>query len=542
MQRWLDIITKSFPFLKNGRTGVDNVSFSILESVDDDILKIEKTSDKGICFSWSDNENSFLAAVIEEEGCSADEIQDKLEVIFDRLFENASSELYAARNVIIDDMYGLEVLGGNQINDTLYDVFYGLYLAGQEKSYVIIGFGNDEVENVFEKLTGLSRLFSRKPFPALINKGKSEDEEITAVRNLSKSLQPDFELDWQILNCTFYVKDGKLDTTQESSYLLLSKDGIEEMDYDELYKGSKDIDNSILSLLKHISVYDISGFTVTLFKDGRYGITYYPYEDETDEEEHDHSHDESCTHEHYYDDEDNDYFPTKGSEKEYALSYMNNLHSKILSPVPAWDKGMVLIQNTENFTMVYPYYSKDEKPYIEINIVENLPDDISDESYMEELGTEYGKYYPAMYDFFGERVDDENLFTVLFSFKNNGKNEVDEKSLIYKEFSFSYFTSVEELDESRTAVSLLNIADELENIFISKPYCCICIEAEYKDNKPILQKVYGSLYDLKEEVIENRLVSSKVFDELNNLFKEYSDKGSIFKLIIFPNGKAGILK
>ena len=54
MQRWLDIITKSFPFLKNGRTDVDNVSFSILESVDDDTLKIEKTSDKGICFSWSE--------------------------------------------------------------------------------------------------------------------------------------------------------------------------------------------------------------------------------------------------------------------------------------------------------------------------------------------------------------------------------------------------------------------------------------------------------------------------------------------------------
>ena len=131
---------------------------------------------------------------------------------------------------------------------------------------------------------------------------------------------------------------------------------------------------------------------------------------------------------------------------------------------------------------------------------------------------------------------------MLFSFKNNGKNEVDEKSLIYKEFSFSYFTSVEELNESSTAVSLLNIADELEYIFISKPYCCICIEVEYKDNKPILQKVYGSSYDLKEKVIENRLVSGKVFDELNNLFKEYSDKGSILKLIIFPNGKAGILK
>lgn len=36
---------------------------------------------------------------------------------------------------------------------------------------------------------------------------------------------------------------------------------------------------------------------------------------------------------------------------------MNNLHSDILSPVDKWDNGMVLIQNTENFTMVYPYYN-----------------------------------------------------------------------------------------------------------------------------------------------------------------------------------------
>lgn len=540
MQRWLDIITKGFPLFQDEHTGSNNVNFSILESIDDETLKIEKTSDKGICFSWKDKENSFLAAVIEEDASNVDEIQDKLEIIFDRLFGNTSSELYAARNVIIDDMYGLEVLGGNQINDSVYDIFYGLYLAGQEKSYVIVGFGNDEVENVFEKLTGLSRLFSRKPFPALINKGKSDDNEIKCVRSLSKSLQPDYELDWQILNCTFYIKDGKLDKTNESSYLLLSKDGIAEMEYDELYKGSKDIEGSIVSLLQCVPVYDISGFTVTLFKDGRYGITYYPYEDD-EEEHHDHSHDESCSHEHYYDDEDNDYFPIKGSEKEYALSYMNNLHSKILSPVSTWDKGMVLIQNTENFTMVYPYYSKNNEPYIEINIVENLSDDISDESYMEELGTEYGKYYPAMYDFFGERVDDENLFTVLFSFKNNGHNEVDEKSLLYKEFSFIYFTSVEELDESAAAVSIINIAEEMESILIDKQYCFINIESEYKDNKIHIKNVCGYLSDFTEEMIKEK-ISNKLVDNINNLYKENIVSDRVLKLIIFPNGKAGILK
>lgn len=540
MQRWLNIIQKAFPFFEDNTNNKDNLSFSILESVDEKSLKIEKTSEKGICFSWHDNENSFLASIIEEEGSQVEEIQDKLEVIFDRLFENTSSELYAARNVIIDDMFGLEVLGGNNIDDSTYDVFYGLYLAGADKSYVIIGFGNDEVENVFEKLTGLSRLFSRKPFPALISKGKSDDNEIKALRVLSNSLQPEINLDWQILNCTFYVKDGKLDNNQESSYLLLSKEGIEEMDFNELYNENKNIESDIALFLKAIPVYDIAGFTVTLFKDGRYGVTYYPYEDE-DYEEHDHSHDESCTHEHYYEDEENDYFPTKGSEKEYALSYMNNLHSKILSAVPEWDNGMVLIQNNENFTMVYPYYNKNSKPYTEINIIENISDDISDDEIMEELGTEYGKYYPAMYDYFGDRVDDENLFTVLFNFKNND-NKVDEKSLVYKEFSFSYFTSVEELGENNIDSSLISIADEAENLFIESPYCFISLIVEKINNEIKINNItcYNTNLIAEEIKVDNNF--SNVLKNIENIYKETIITSEKIEFIIFPNGKIGILK
>ena len=541
MKRWLDIIEKGFPVFKTESANQEDLSFSIIESVDENTLKIEKTAEKGICFSWQDNENSFLAAVIEDSPCEVDEIQDKLEIIFDHLFGKTSSELYAARNVVIDDMFGLEVLGGNHIDDTTYDIFYGLYLSGEEKSYVIIGFGNDEVENVFEKLTGLSRLFYRKPAPALIDNGKSSEEEIISIRNLSKKLMPNINTEWQILNCTFYIKDGKLDNNQESSYLLLSKDGIEEMDYDELYVDMN-IDSEILSLISNISPYDISGFTVTLFKDKRYSITYYPYDDEESDIEHDHSHDESCTHEHYYEDEDNDYFPTKGSEKEYALSYMNNLHARILEPVPAWNNGMVIIQNTENFTMVYPYYNVDNKPYTEINIVENLSENFDEESYMEELGTEYGKYYPAMYDYFGERVDDENLFTVLFSFVNNGNNEVDEKSLLYKEFSFLSFTTVEDMNESSIAINLLNILDELEQYFIEKPYCYIYMEFEMLNNNISIKEICGYFKDFNKESITSKSILTNIKENVENLFKENIIGNNLLKLIIFPNGKIGILK
>ena len=78
---------------------------------------------------------------------------------------------------------------------------------------------------------------------------------------------------------------------------MLSENGIEEMDFTELYKENKSFTNEINELLSNIPAYDISGFTVTLFKDGRYGITYYPVEEDEFDEEHEHIHDESCQHE-----------------------------------------------------------------------------------------------------------------------------------------------------------------------------------------------------------------------------------------------------
>ena len=307
--KWLSAIQKAFPALKKENINKTNLKFSLIENIDDAYLTIEAAAENGICFSWVDNANKYLMAVMEAESCSQYEIHNKLEVIFDSLFDNSSSELYAARDVIIDDMYGLEVLGGNETDDNKYDIFYGLYLSDNKDGYVITGFGDDEVEFVFEKLTGASRLFYRKDVPASINKGKSQDKEIELLRKLSAKLMVDYDINWQILNCTFSVIDGSLDIKQETSFLVLSENGVKEMDFSEIYKEDKSFINEIAELLSNISAYDISGFTVTLFKDGRYGITYYPIEEDEFHGEHEHIHDENCNHEHYYDDEDNDYFP-----------------------------------------------------------------------------------------------------------------------------------------------------------------------------------------------------------------------------------------
>lgn len=562
MQRWLDIIQKGFPAFNKSVENNKDVSFTLLENIDEETVKLELTAPKGICFSFLSDDDKFLTLVMEDTPCEREEIEKRLEDIFDTLFGDISSELYAARYTIIDDMFGLEVLGGNQISDSTFDIFYGLYLTDEKSSYFIIGFGSDEAEVVFEKMTGVSRLFTRKPVPALINKGKSDHKEITALRSLANVLQPDIkDLDYQILNCSFYVVDGKL-SNQESSYLLLSEKGIKEMEYNELYNENKNIEKEISKFLKSISAYDITGFTVTLFKDGRYGVTYYPY-DEEDEHDHDHRHEhgscnhdhehgECCSHDHHHEhdeydayyDEDNDYFPEKGSEKEYALSYMNNLHSSILEMVEKWDNGAILIQNTEHFTMVYPYYSKNNEPLTEVNIIEDLNDDITEESIIEELGTQYGKYYPAMYDYFGERVDEENLFSVLFYFKNNGSNKVDIESVKYNEFSFNYFTSLEDGDESSIGVNLINIAQEFEKVFIKTPYLYITFLTAYTSENTILKdKIYGFTFNGTLEEINGGEYFNNIVKNIADIYNEKSffiDKNEC-KFTIFPNGKIGIL-
>lgn len=543
VNNWLSAIQKAFPALKKENINKTNLKFNLIENIDDTEITIEAAADNGICFSWVDNANHYLLSVMEAEGCTQYEIQDKLEIVFDSLFDNSSSELYAARNVIIDDMYGLEVLGGNEISDNKYDIFYGLYLSDGKEGYVITGFGDDEVEFVFEKLTGASRLFYRKDEPALINKGKSQDKEIAALRKLSAKLMVDYDLNWQILNCTFTVKNGRLDTKEETSFLMLSENGVEEMDFSEIYKEDKTFINEINELLSIISAYDISGFTVTLFKDGRYGITYYPVEEDEFDEEHEHIHDENCHHDHYYDDEDNDYFPEHGNEKEYALNYMNKLHSDILSPVAKWDNGMVLIQNTENFTMVYPYYNTAGSPFIEVNIIEDTLEDINDESYMEELGYQYGKYYPAMYDYFGEKVDELNLFSVLFYFKNNGENQTDSSSLAYKEFVFDIFCAVEDGDESAEAVSLIAAADAFEQEFAHKPLMYITFDVSNNDDVLSLCGKVTGLSVNGEEVLDNCNDTVKnILSSLQVVFdnRKYSNCSKTGRFTVFPNGKIGV--
>ena len=222
---------------------------------------------------------------------------------------------------------------------------------------------------------------------------------------------------------------------------------------------------------------------------------------------------------------------------------MNNLHSEILSPVEKWDNGMVLIQNTENFTMVYPYYNTAGSPFIEVNIIEDTLEDINDESCIEELGSQYGKYYPAMYDYFGEKVDELNLFSVLFYFKNNGENKVDASSLAYKEFVFDVFCAVEDGDESAEAVNLIAAADAFEKEFTAKPLMYITFDiSSDNDTLSLCSKITGLSVN-GEEVLDNcNDIIKNILNNLQIVFDntKYSTNSKTGRFTIFPNGKIGV--
>ena len=91
VNNWLSAIQKAFPALKKENINKTNLKFNIIENIDDTDITIEAAAENGICFSWADNANHYLLSVMEAEGCTQYEIQDKLEIVFDSLFDNSSS-------------------------------------------------------------------------------------------------------------------------------------------------------------------------------------------------------------------------------------------------------------------------------------------------------------------------------------------------------------------------------------------------------------------------------------------------------------------
>ena len=147
-----------------------------------------------------------------------------------------------------------------------------------------------------------------------------------------------------------------------------------------------------------------------------------------------------------------------------------------------------------------------------------------------------------MYDYFGEKVDELNLFSVLFYFKNNGENQVDAATLYYKEFVFDIFCAVEDGYESAEAVALMAAADAFEQEFTAKPLMYITCDISYNDEIKLCSQVKGlslsgeEVLDNGNDIVENILSSIQVI--FGDAKYRYDNKAGRFT--IFPNGKIGV--
>lgn len=543
MYNWLSVIKKTFPVLKNN-SNKNNLKFEIIENINELSINIETVSKNNIAFSWKNNSFDYLVAIVEVEQCKQDDIADKLEIVLNKLFKNQLPDIYVARDVIIDDMPGFEVLGIKVLNFEMLnlqsqntiniqdtnDIFYGLYLSDDKDGYFIVGFSNDKMEVAFDKLTSITRLFNRKNSTALIENKEYNNNEIKALRKLANKLTVDYDIDYQLLNATFYVNKGKFDKNKPISFIMLSDNEVKEIEFQNIYKKDKNFNKEVAELLANTYAYDISAFTVTLLKNGRYSVIYYPISEDEQEE---------------YSKYDKDNHYLSDNKKEYALNYINKLHNDIFGFIKTWNNGMVLIQNANNFTtnnfiVAYPYYNIDNEPFIEINIIEDSG--IDDES-VKEQNMRYSKYYPAMYDYFGEKVDELNLFTVLFYFKNNGKNQVDASSLLYKEFMFDIFCAIEDGEESIESINLMAVVDIFEETFINKHLMYIFFEVVYNDKISVASDIIGFFMDSEKVLNKDILNLEDIYENIKIIFDNRINKINCNKgqFTIFPNGKIGVL-
>ena len=271
MKTWIDAVTRCHRAMNDGKNHISK--FNILNYDTGNAVKTE-LKNGSFYLQWRNEEGEFILLVSQSTPAVYEELQDRLENIFDNILEHRKkAHLYALRYVVIDDMLGLEVCGETILEGTS-TVFYGIYLSNGELGYYMTGFGDASAEIVFDELCGAARHFYRNPTPATIMKGKTSDKFISALRNLAIETLPDKQLDWNTINLTFMLENGKV--LVNPIITLFNQTHVATLNIQDLYKD-KDIMETISTFLEHMPyVYDISNFTITNFKDGRYGLTYTP--------------------------------------------------------------------------------------------------------------------------------------------------------------------------------------------------------------------------------------------------------------------------
>lgn len=524
MKSWIRAAEKCLNIKKSraGENGI-NFSFEIFDKAGGEKTSLISAGKDAAVYTWETSEGAFLLAVSKGEKAGYGELQDRLEDVFDRLLgPEQTAELFAARYVVIDDMDGLEVCGGAPFEGT-DTVFYGLYLSGGEEGYYFAGFGNAAAEVVFDELTGAARRFYRKPFPATILKGKSSSPIFNSLRSLAAEVLPDKQIDWGVLNTTFSITDGT--AFGHPSVIAVYKGKATEYSPEELYDG-KDFSEAVAAFLSNLeSVYDISGFTVTNFKDGRYGATYYP----ADEEEYQEN-DASCGCDHNGNGEEMAEVSTEGynPEKEDFADLDEvlrdfTIHLTNFFP-SSWKHGMGIITVEDEYLLLSAFFSAGGS--FERFDIKN-DDEKESSGKINSLGEVLERHYPGW-----------NAFA--FSFDKGSAGEADAESIRDEAFNFDVFIDAEEECDEEDEY-LLPIADLFREEFYSSDKC-----VSYVTFKIALGEDGLFVIEPATEGTEAGVLPVKTFDRYlpkiasitEDIFDDYEDS-NIISVTIFPERKFG---
>lgn len=532
MEKWLQAIMSCYS-VKDGDSESPR-NFTVLN--DETSGRVAKVLAAGqmITYGWSNGDDDYVIAAGVAEPVDEDVLQDKLSDSVNMLIGNMDAGLYAVRDLIIDDMKGMEVCGGIEFVDGEETIFYAVYLSDGKEGYLITGFGSGEPEVSFDELCGAARTFYRGEQPATFFNGKATEEIFESIRCLASETRPSNEMDWDIANITFSVEDGKM--LSEASVILISDKGVESLEHKDIF-GDKNFSESLISVSAEMpNLYDISGFTVTNFRDGRYGVTFYPLIDDEEHDHdcqcgHDHSHNEDNVHIHDIDGNDHENLSDQviniGGDIAVLEPCLKNLSSVIVGYLgDNWKHGMGYIKSDGDYLSLSLFSSKGES-FKSVELPEEFDENLN--SVIDELNAVIDNEYEGW-----------NVLAFTFD-KLENSFDVDLDSVCYEVFGFDLYVDGEECSNDDENAYLLPVTrlfyDELNK-------SDVCVSA-------ITFKVFTGnsgffVIEPAAAATSEGLVSVTSFNDVLPEIKSYIDKilekqqdVNTVCVTLFPEGRIG---
>lgn len=522
MKKWIEAIKKCYD--TNNSNTENQRDFTILDGGTNNPTELF-SSNNMIALTWSNRNKNYIIAAGKVEPAEDYILQDKLSDYIEKFLKDEEVGLYAARDLIIDDLKGLEVCGGVNFEKDDESVFYALYLSDDVEGYLIVGFGEDEPEIVFDELCGAARTFYRGMQPAVFFNGKVDNELFNSIRHISSVTRPQKNIDWDIANITFQIDDGKI--INSASIIVISKDGVTTLDNEDIF-NDKDINDILTPFYLHIpNIYDISGFTITNFHDGRYGVTFYPIID--DDSDHDHHHEcgDNCNHHsHNHNHVDSISFNDDNVKKTINLDSNISDIKSILSNIikEKYDEILTVLTFNDDFFTLEVFYL-DNGNFIQLAIDRDM-DGVSDinEFIDDKIEGLCSKILDFSQDINGISIliDSNGNYNYQFHKFDKYIDIIEDDDKLLQPISKLFY---EEINNSNNNVSAITFKIFMgkNGFFVIEP----AITHSFYENNSIVS-------------FEDNL--SEIYGYIEKIFEHY-DKDSLYnviKITIIPNEKIGI--